>query len=421
MSGSSVRVDRLMQELEDDIRGERRRRMIAHGGAPEYRDPELFADVEATFRRVLDHRDLEALLLPDLLDDPDDYTLQLRLRYASHRPLVGRLLMFVKRKVLLPISRWLYEYSLENFRKQQRVNRLLFACIEDSPSRTRSSRRLPASSPAIPRMKLACVIHRFGTDFAGELKGIVAASPPPRLQPRCHDRHDLRERSRHLGERISGGTIPRIGPLAVERFPVVRTQSMHRFSEISEAVFNGGASDAEEEEWFRENGPETPELLEFLKRRGADFDRVLFWSFRYYQTYFGLPLVADRSVLVPTAEEDPVIRMRAVARWFPKAAAFLFLTPEEQTLVAQHCARPLAPFAIIGSGLIRRRPVRTRPPSSIVCESERRSCCISAESIRTKDARRCCVTSRGTSPRAAGPCTWSWRVRRTCRFPSTRW
>ena len=27
--------------------------------------------------------------------------------------------------------RWLYEYSLENFRRQQRVNRLLFACIEE--------------------------------------------------------------------------------------------------------------------------------------------------------------------------------------------------------------------------------------------------------------------------------------------------
>ena len=26
---------------------------------------------------------------------------------------------------------WLYEYSLENFRRQQRVNRLLFAAIEE--------------------------------------------------------------------------------------------------------------------------------------------------------------------------------------------------------------------------------------------------------------------------------------------------
>jgi hypothetical protein len=120
-----------MGELGDEIRDARRRRMVARGGAAEYRDAEVFADVEAVFRRVLDSRDLDALLVSDLLDDPDDYTLQLRLRYASHRPLIGPLLIFVKKRILLPLSRWLYEYSLENFRRQQRVNRLLFACIEE--------------------------------------------------------------------------------------------------------------------------------------------------------------------------------------------------------------------------------------------------------------------------------------------------
>ena len=42
------------------------------------------------------------------------------------------------------------------------------------------------------------------------------------------------------------------------------------------------------------------------------YDRVLFWAYRYYDTYFGLPLVGDRAVLVPTAEEDPLIHVDAV-------------------------------------------------------------------------------------------------------------
>ncbi|MFN7985490.1 MAG: hypothetical protein U0Q11_26925 [Vicinamibacterales bacterium] len=33
--------------------------------------------------------------------------------------------------MLLPLMRWLYEYSLENFRKQRRINQVLFACIEE--------------------------------------------------------------------------------------------------------------------------------------------------------------------------------------------------------------------------------------------------------------------------------------------------
>jgi hypothetical protein len=131
MSGPGVSVERLMRELGHDISDERRARLLARGGAADYRDPGVFADVEAIFRRVLDGRDHDALLLPELLDVADDYTLQMRLRYASHRPLIGPLLIFIKRRLLLPINRWLYEYSLENFRRQQRVNRLLFACVEE--------------------------------------------------------------------------------------------------------------------------------------------------------------------------------------------------------------------------------------------------------------------------------------------------
>ena len=148
------------------------------------------------------------------------------------------------------------------------------------------------------------------------------------------------------------------GALHVRRFPVARERSLHRFKEISEVAFSGSASEAEQEQWFRENGPETPELLAYLERHGADFDRILFWSFRYYQTFFGLPLVADRAVLVPTAEEDPVIRFSVLGHLFALPAAYLFLTPEEETLVALHCSRPLPPSSIVGIGL---EPVRSRP------------------------------------------------------------
>lgn len=131
MAEPEVSVERLMRELGGDITNERRARIIARGGASEYRDPDVYARVEDVFRRVLDSRDLDALLLPQLVDDEEAYTLQLRLRYASHRTLAGPLLIFIKRRILLPLNRWLYEYSLENFRRQQRVNRLLFACVEE--------------------------------------------------------------------------------------------------------------------------------------------------------------------------------------------------------------------------------------------------------------------------------------------------
>ena len=42
-----------------------------------------------------------------------------------------RLLAGTSYRLLLPLTRWLFEYSQENFRRQDRLNRVLFACIEE--------------------------------------------------------------------------------------------------------------------------------------------------------------------------------------------------------------------------------------------------------------------------------------------------
>ena len=130
-TASAVSVERLMHEIADDLRGERRERALARGGPAEYRDPEIFAAVEGVLRRAVESRDLDASLIPALLEDEEDSRLQTHLRFSSHRPLAGPVIVFVKRRILLPVMRWLYEYSLENFRRQQQINRILFACLEE--------------------------------------------------------------------------------------------------------------------------------------------------------------------------------------------------------------------------------------------------------------------------------------------------
>src|SRR4029077_1569298 len=142
----------------------------------------------------------------------------------------------------------------------------------------------------------------------------------------------------------------RLGPLRVLRFPVARERHLHRFMDLSDLVFADRASAEEQEQWFRENGPDAPDLIAHLGRHGSEYDRVLFWSYRYADTYFGLPLVADRALLLPTAEEDPLIHVDVLAPFFELPRGFLFLTPEEETLVALR-APAVKPFAVIGCGL----------------------------------------------------------------------
>jgi hypothetical protein len=127
----TVRVDALMGEIERDVRTRLRRHLIKRGGAPEYEDEEIFETVRAVLARAAEERNLDATLLPELLDSDVEWRLQTHLALSSHRPAAGRFILFAKRRILLPLTRWLFEYSQENFRRQDHLNRVLFACIEE--------------------------------------------------------------------------------------------------------------------------------------------------------------------------------------------------------------------------------------------------------------------------------------------------
>lgn len=131
MTEPQVRVDAVMGEIERDVRDRLRRHLRKIGGAADYQDEAVFAAVHALLARAVDERDLGATLLPELIDADIDWRLQTHLTLTTHRRGPGRLFLLVKRKILLPLTRWLFEYSQQNFRRQDHVNRILFACIEE--------------------------------------------------------------------------------------------------------------------------------------------------------------------------------------------------------------------------------------------------------------------------------------------------
>jgi hypothetical protein len=127
----SIRVAPLMRELEAQVRDEVRRQLLAHGASRAYEDGRIFESVERLLRRAIDRGERDPLLLPELLSDDPEWRLDLHLDITSHRPVIGPLIVFVKRRMLRPLMRWLYEYARRNFQRQQRLNTLLIACLEE--------------------------------------------------------------------------------------------------------------------------------------------------------------------------------------------------------------------------------------------------------------------------------------------------
>jgi hypothetical protein len=118
-----------MAEIRERVRADLRARLVARGASDDFADEAVFRHVDALFRRAAALDDRQALLLPELL--ANEWRPELALELASHRGgLAGPLLVFVKRRLLLPLNRWLFEYTLENFRRQERVNLVLMSCLQ---------------------------------------------------------------------------------------------------------------------------------------------------------------------------------------------------------------------------------------------------------------------------------------------------
>jgi len=132
VADARVSTKAVMDGIEADVRNRLRVHLIKRGGPADYEDAALFDRVREVLNRAVDERSPNALLLPDLLDSDLEWELQSHLRLTTHRQsMAGGIILFVKRRVLLPMTRWLFEYSQENFRRQQRINLILFACVEE--------------------------------------------------------------------------------------------------------------------------------------------------------------------------------------------------------------------------------------------------------------------------------------------------
>jgi hypothetical protein len=125
-----IATEDVMAEVRARVRAEVRAR-LARGGVRAFEDEAVFLAAEQLLSRALEQRDRQHLLLPELLQDEDDWRVNPALRLESHRPIAGRTIIWLKQTLLLPITRWLYDYSRENFARQERLNFALMACLQE--------------------------------------------------------------------------------------------------------------------------------------------------------------------------------------------------------------------------------------------------------------------------------------------------
>jgi glycosyltransferase involved in cell wall biosynthesis len=144
-----------------------------------------------------------------------------------------------------------------------------------------------------------------------------------------------------------------VNGVRVLRFPVARERHIESFDPVANQVCFFEHTDQEERRWLEEHGPVCPELLEHLKRHQAEYDALVFFSYRYWTSYFGIQVAPEKSLLVPTAEHDRVLYLRIFREFFKKPAAIVFNTLEEKELIERVTGNADLPGEVVGTGIER--------------------------------------------------------------------
>jgi glycosyltransferase involved in cell wall biosynthesis len=199
-------------------------------------------------------------------------------------------------------------------------------------------------------VRLAVVVQRYGNEVAGGAE--------------LHARHVAEHLARYADVEVLTSCardyvtwrneLPpgrdEVNGLTVRRFPVAHPRSEERFGRLSATVFQRTHSVRDELAWLDAEGPASPALIRHIRANREAYDFFLFWSFRYYQAYYGARAVAGKAVLVPTAEREPAIGVSIFKPLLGGVRGLVYLTPEERDLVGAASSNQSVPSIVAGSG-----------------------------------------------------------------------
>lgn len=147
---------------------------------------------------------------------------------------------------------------------------------------------------------------------------------------------------------------PGVGALngvTVRRFPVDAPRHWQRAQRLTGQLLRSAHALEDQLTWLRAQGPISTPLLQALHSAADAYDAFIFFTFLYATTALGLPLVADKALLVPTAHDDPFLRLEVFRPVFHLPRAILYNTAAEQRLVHQVTGNQAVPSLVVGIGV----------------------------------------------------------------------
>jgi glycosyltransferase involved in cell wall biosynthesis len=206
-------------------------------------------------------------------------------------------------------------------------------------------------------MRLAFIIQRYGAEILGGSEYHCRL-----IAERLAARHDVdvlttcaRDYITWKNEYPEGAD--RVRGVTVRRFANARTRDIKAFNRYSDWIFANPHTREDETEWLKQQGPWSPALLEYLRRHEKTYDALIFFTYLYAPTVLGLAVNPARSILVPTAHDEPAIHLGIFQDVFSLPAAIAYNTDVEKRFLTTHFSIRAIVEETVGCGV-------DLPPSS---------------------------------------------------------
>jgi len=141
--------------------------------------------------------------------------------------------------------------------------------------------------------------------------------------------------------------FPTVEERDVEEFRQVRTKILELLNREDDKIDDGML-----DLWLRKQGPDCPALIDAIEKGKDDYDVFLFMTYLYYPTVYGIPKVKEKAILIPTAHDEPYLRLPVYRKLFKNVKGLFYNSRSEQTLVESLFEVKSIPSAVGGCGVM---------------------------------------------------------------------
>lgn len=200
-------------------------------------------------------------------------------------------------------------------------------------------------------MKIAFIVQRYGAEILGGSEYHCRL-----IAERLAGEHQVEVLTTAARDYITWQNeypegVDRLRGVTVRRFATARTRDIGAFNAYSDWIFHNRHTRQDEMEWLRQQGPWAPGLVEFLERHHQNYDVLVFFTYLYATTVMGIRVAPSKSLLVPTAHDEPAIRLGIYEDVFASAAGIAWNTDVERRFVSSRFRLRTLVEDVVGCGV----------------------------------------------------------------------